>query len=74
MDRKTLLYHHDFDHKPVKPVPPPREVIKEVIKEVPQEITDDHVEQYLKKKQEAHAIRMKQERTDRFSRLMRNAF
>ena len=50
MNRKTLLYHHNCEHKPVKPTAPPREIIKEVIKEVPQEITDDHVEQYLRKK------------------------
>ena len=74
MNRKTLLYHHNCEHKATIPTAPPREIIKEVIKEVSPEITDDHVEQYLKKKQEAHAIRMKQERTDRFSRLMRNAF
>ena len=74
MNRKTLLYHHNCEHKQTKPIPPPREVIKEIIKEVPQEITDDHVEQYLKKKQEQYAIRAKQERADRFSRLMRNAF
>ena len=74
MNRTTLLYHHNCEHKPVKPVAPPREIIKEVVREVPQEITDDHVEQYLKKKQEAYAIRAKQERTDRFNRLMRNAF
>ena len=74
MNRKTLLYHHNCDHKPVKPVAPPREIIKEVIKEVSPEITDDHVEQYLKKKQEAYSIRAKQERADRFNRLMRNAF
>ena len=74
MNRKTLLYHHNCDHKPVKPVAPPREIIKEVIKEVSPEITDDHVEQYLKKKQEAYDIRAKQERADRFNRLMRNAF
>ena len=74
MNRKTLLYHHNCEHKPVKPIPPPREIIKEVIKEVSPEITDEHVEQYLKKKQEAYAIRAKQERADRFNRLMRNAF
>ena len=74
MNRKTLLYHHNCEHKPVKPTAPPREIIKEVIKEVPQEITDDHVEQYLRKKQEQYAIRAKQERADRFNRLMRNAF
>ena len=74
MNRKTLLYHHNCDHKPKNPVAPPREIIKEIIKEVPQEITDDHVEQYLKKKQEACAIRAKQERADRLNRLMRNAF
>ena len=74
MNRKTLLYHHNCEHKPKNPTAPPREIIKEVIKEVPQEITDDHVEQYLRKKQEAYAIRAKQERADRFNRLMRNAF
>ena len=74
MNRKTLLYHHNCDHKPVKPVAPPREIIKEVIKEVSPEITDDHVEQYIRKKQEAFAIRAKQERANRFNRLMRNAF
>ena len=74
MNRKTLLYHHNCEHKPVKPTAPPREIIKEVIKEVPQEITDDHVEQYLRKKQEQYAIRAKQERAVRFNRLMQNAF
>ena len=74
MNRKTLLYHHNCDHTPKNPVAPPREIIKEVIKEVSPEITDEHVEQYLKKKQEAYAIRAKQERADRFNRLMRNAF
>ena len=74
MNRKTLLYHHNCENKPTKPIPPPREIIKEVVKEVPQEITDEHVEQYLRKKQEAHAIKAKQERLDRFNRLMRNAF
>ena len=74
MNRKTLLYHHNCENKPTKPIPPPREIVKEVIKEVPQEITDDHVEQYLKKKQEAYAIKAEQERLDRFNRLMRNAF
>ena len=74
MNRKTLLYHHNCEHRPKNPVPPPREIIKEIIKEIPQEITDDHVEQYLKKKQEQYAIKAKQERVDRFNRLMRNAF
>ena len=74
MNRKTLLYHHNCEHKATIPTAPPREIIKEVIKEVPQEITDDHVEQYIRKKQEAYAIRAKQERADRFNRLMRNAF
>ena len=74
MNRKTLLYHHNCEHKATIPTAPPREIIKEIIKEVPQEITDDHVEQYLKKKQESSSIRAKQKRADRFNRLMRNAF
>ena len=74
MNRKTLLYHHNCEHKSTIPTAPPKEIIKEIIKEVPQEITDDHVEQYLRKKQEQYAIRAKQERADRFNRLMRNAF
>ena len=74
MNRKTLLYHHNFEHKPTTPTSPPKETIKEIIKEVPQEITDDHVEQYLRKKQEAYVIKAKQERANRFNRLMRNAF
>ena len=76
MNRKTLLYHHNCEHKSKIPTAPPREVIKEIIKEVPvtQEITDDHVEQYLRKKQEQYAIKAKQERAVRFNRLMQNAF
>ena len=74
MNRKTLLYHHNCEHKPIKPTAPPREIVKEIIKGVPQEITDDHVEQYLKKKQEQYAIRAKQERAEKFNRLMQNAF
>ena len=74
MNRKTLLYHHNCEHKETKPIAPQREIIKEIIKEVPQEITDEHVEQYLKKKQEAYVMKAKQERLDRFNRLMRNAF
>ena len=50
MNLKSVIYQQNSDHKPVKPVPPPREVIKEVIKEIPQESTDDHVEQYIRKK------------------------
>ena len=74
MNRKTLLYHHNCEHKATIPTAPPREIIKEVIKEVSPDITDDHVEQYIRKTQEAFAIKTKQERADRFSRLMRNAF
>ena len=74
MNRKTLLYHHNCEHKATIPTAPPKETIKEIIKEVPQEITDDHVEQYLKKNQKRYAIRAKQERANRFNRLMRNAF
>jgi len=60
----------------VKPKQEPAPRIIQTVKEVyvPQEITDEHVEKYLNKKQEESKARAIKERSERFSRLMMNAF
>ena len=62
--------------QPVKPKHEPAPRVVQTIKEVyiPQEITDEHVEKYLNKKQEESKARAIKERSERFSRLMMNAF
>ena len=80
MNKRTLLYHHNCQHKQTKPKAPPiikeviKEIPKEIIKEIPQEITDDHIKEYIQRKQQEHIIKAKEEQKQRFNRLMRNAF
>ena len=79
MNRKTLLYSHNCMNKETKPekqidVPAPvvREIVREVIKEP--EITDTHIQEYINRKNTEQQDRAKQDRQNRFNKLIQNAF
>ena len=79
MTKKTLLYAHNCLGKPTKAeketmVPPPvvREIVREVIKEP--EITDTHIQEYINRKKTEQQDRAKQDRQNRFNKLIQNAF
>ena len=79
MTKKTLLYAHNCLGKPTKAeketmVPPPvvREIVREVIKEP--EITDTHIQEYINRKNTEQQDRAKQDRQNRFNKLIQNAF
>ena len=80
MSKKTLRYSHycqriKEDSDPVPEATPPAnpkpEVIKEVVREEP---TDDHIKDYIRRKETERREIIAQQRVQRFNSLMSRAF
>ena len=81
MSKKTLRYSHycqrikEEESNPVSEVTPPAnpkpEIIKEVVRE---EITENHIKDYIMRKETERRELLAQQRTQRFNTLMSRAF